>query len=103
METKDYDYRATDGTCRYQPSKTLPYKNKGIANVPLWSESALKEAVAGQVVSVAIEADQPVFHLYQSGVINDYEGCGITTDHGVAVVGYDATQRFWIVRNSWGS
>ena len=44
------------------------------------------------------------FQHYKSGVING--ACGDQMDHGVLVVGYGATpsgQRYWKVKNSWGS
>jgi hypothetical protein len=44
-------------------------------------ESALLSALNQQPVSVAIEADQPSFQFYQSGVFT--ESCGTTLDHGV--------------------
>jgi C1A family cysteine protease len=70
------------------------------------SETALKNAVATQPVSVAIEADQQVFQFYSSGVIKATDGCGTNLDHGVLLVGYgtetDGT-KYWKVKNSWGS
>ena len=39
------------------------------------------------LVSVALEADKPVFHLYKSGVMDDGASCGTQLDHGVLVVG----------------
>ncbi|KAF4656021.1 hypothetical protein FOL47_009191 [Perkinsus chesapeaki] len=58
-------------------------------------------------VSVAIEADHPVFKYYEGGVIDD-PGCGVMLNHAALVVGYvmsnssakDAS--YFIVKNSWG-
>jgi len=66
----------------------------------------MKAAIAGQVVSIAIEADKLCFQFYDSGVLHD-ESCGTDLDHGVAAVGYghdeESGEDYWLVRNSWGS
>ena len=53
-----------------------------------------------------IEADQSVFQLYSSGVL-DSSSCGTKLDHGVLVVGYGhdpiSGLDFWKVKNSWGT
>jgi cathepsin L len=68
------------------------------------TEGALEAAVEQQPVSVAIEADQTVFQHYTSGVLTS-DACGSELDHGVLVVGYgtDNGQKYWKVKNSWGS
>jgi hypothetical protein len=73
------------------------------------SQDALEAAVARQPISVAIEADQPVFQHYKSGVLTD-TSCGDTLDHGVLVVGYgtqssllSGSKKYWRVKNSWSS
>ena len=55
-------------------------------NVPQ-TAAALKSALNNQPVSIGIEADQPVFQQYQSGVITG-TSCGTQLDHGVLAVGY---------------
>ena len=77
----------------------------GCVDVTPNNQVNLKEAVARGPVSVAIEADTTVFQFYSGGVLNSVK-CGTNLDHGVAVVGYgtDSTgQKYWTVRNSWGS
>merc|ERR1711957_1083002 len=68
------------------------------------SEKALEAAVAQQPVSVAIEADKSVFQHYSSGILTS-DACGSNLDHGVLAVGYgiDKGQKYWKVKNSWGT
>lgn len=68
------------------------------------SDSALMSAIAQQPVSVAIQANQPAFQFYKSGVLTG--SCGTNLDHGVLAVGYgtytDGTD-YYKVKNSWGT
>ena len=64
----------------------------------------MKAAIAKTPVSVTLEADQTVFKMYKSGVL-DSTDCGTVLDHAVAAVGYGTEngQDYYIVRNSWGT
>jgi len=97
-----YPYKAADGSCKRTCEKVVTIT--GYKDVPANDEAALLAAVAGQPVSVAIEADTEVFQFYSGGVL-DSAACGTNLDHGVLVVGYgtDAGKDYWIVKNSWGA
>jgi KDEL-tailed cysteine endopeptidase len=65
-------------------------------------DAAFMSALSKQPVSVAIEADQRDFQLYQSGVFTGT--CGTKLDHGVLAVGYgqdDHGIEYYLVKNSW--
>jgi len=68
----------------------------------------LEAAVARQPISVAIEADKPVFQHYTGGVLTSSD-CGQQLDHGVLAVGYGVEKSllgketpYWKIKNSWG-
>jgi len=70
-----------------------------VANDP----DQLKAAINLGPVSVAIQANQPVFQGYTGGIIT--ANCGTNLDHGVLAVGYgvDNGVEFYLVKNSWGA
>jgi len=97
-----YPYTASDGQCKTGLSRYA--KISSFTSLPANDANALKAAIAQQPVSVIIEADQLIFQLYQSGIIND-EKCGTQIDHSAVAVGYNTEGPipFYIVRNSWGA
>lgn len=91
------------GTCNDACGKIKEVAPVSYTDVEANSDSAMMSALAQQPVSVAIEADQPAFQLYKSGVFT--APCGTNLDHGVLAVGYgvrDGTP-YYKVKNSWGS
>ena len=70
-----------------------------VANDP----NQLKAAINLGPVSVAIQANQPVFQGYTGGIIT--ANCGTNLDHGVLAVGYGIENgvEFYLVKNSWGA
>merc|ERR1719316_2254674 len=100
----NHGYSAKDESCKgttkcdgIAAGKLTGYKT--VAN----SEEALADAVAQGPVSVGIEADKAIFQHYKSGVLSG--SCGGTLDHAVLVTGYGELdgQKYWRVKNSWGS
>ena len=105
LETEaNYPYHPSSGLfeCKYDKTKGLVKVTKrntvGGSSVPDFY-SALQHGP----VSVAVEADQPVFHQYTGGIVTNVLACGRNLDHAVLVVGYgeEAGQGYWIVKNSW--
>jgi len=103
----DYPYKAVDEKCQTtcQTVVTISsfvdvfYDEKNPNN-----ETALFAAIQLGPVSIAIEADKPIFQLYNGGVITGTQ-CGTDLDHGVLIVGYGTDAKagdYWIVKNSWG-
>ncbi len=91
------------GTCQKTCSKISGSAVSKTVEVAPKSDSAMMTALAQQPVSIALEADQPAFQLYKSGVFT--APCGTNLDHGVLVVGYgtDNGLDYYIVKNSWGT
>jgi len=104
LETeKEYPYHPNTGlfACKYKKSMGK-VKVSSYVNVKRSSVEQLKAALNKGPVSVAIQADQPVFHGYTGGIITS-TSCGTSLDHGVLAVGYGVEdgQEYYIVKNSW--
>jgi C1A family cysteine protease len=101
---EDYPYKSGSGNVGSCQNQCGVVKGSNVvSHVDVTdTESALKEALNKQPVSIAIEADGFGFQLYHSGV---YSGkCGTNLDHGVLAVGYGTEdgKDYWLVKNSWG-
>ncbi|XP_041827676.1 cathepsin L.1 [Melanotaenia boesemani] len=105
IDTEDsYPYEAEDGQCRYNPDN-VGAKCTGYVDVTEGDEDALKEAVATVgPISVGIDASQPSFQFYDSGVYDESDCSSTDLDHGVLAVGYGTEngKDYWLVKNSWG-
>ena len=99
---KSYPYTAQDSNQCQQCDKVVTITN--YTDVKQNDEHVLEKAVMINPVSVAIQANIQSFQLYKSGIYNDFN-CGQELDHGVLLVGFgkENGQKYWIVKNSWGS
>merc|ERR1719453_987473 len=94
-----YPYTARGGVCKTSFTTAIPSGGITGYKTVQASTEGLKSAIMNGPVSVAIEADQMAFQLYQSGTITS--GCGTNLDHGVLAVGYG--DEYYLVKNSWGT
>jgi len=100
-----YIYTATNGTCRYNTANSVGF-NQAFQSIQTGNELALQQAVAliGPI-SVGIDASQPSFQLYKSGVYSSPKCSSVNLDHAVLAVGYGTqnNQDYWLLKNSWGT
>jgi len=103
-----YPYKAVDEKCQTTCTSVATissFKDVAFDEKNPNSDDALMAALQLGPVSIAIEADQPIFQMYTSGVISG-PSCGTNLDHGVLLVGYGTDAKlgdYWIVKNSWNA
>jgi len=99
---QEYGYTGRNGNCKDSRCST-GIRTKGHSNVQKNNPNAMKSALSGGPLSVAIEADKACFQNYRSGIF-DNASCGTRLNHAVGLVGWgkQSGREYWIVRNSWG-
>jgi C1A family cysteine protease len=99
---KDYPYTSgtsgQTGTCKFVSSKVVAGTGLKAYTSIQKSESQLQTALNNGPVSVCVAAD--AFQSYRGGIL---KSCPGQIDHCVQAVGYDSTNNYWIVRNSWAT
>ncbi len=102
-----YPYAGVDQTCAYERIKGVVKVSKyaNVTNITYISELAVQQAVLQQPLSICIDASQPTFQHYQSGIYYDSSCSSEFLDHAVLLVGYGSINNtdYWIVKNSWSS
>jgi len=98
---QNYKYNANDGVCKYYTTfyRPGPKVFKYIEQLNT-NENSLKNMLHNNVISVAVDAGN--WRFYKSGVFDD-KTCGEDINHGVALVGYDSKENYWLIKNSWGT
>lgn len=112
---ENYPYSATDNECM-NGCNTIEIKNctindkvEGSGNFSYlytkpYSINSLKEALKKNPVSIAINANTPIFRFYSEGIIEDDLNINSEMNHAVLLVGYSHDKKglYWIIQNSWG-
>ena len=110
----NYPYEAIDKEC--MGGCSIDFKNctdfdkvKGSDNfnykyTESYSINSLKEAVIKNPVSIAINANTPIFRFYSDGIIENDFNITPELNHAVLLVGYNHDKKglYWIIQNSWG-
>lgn len=98
-----YPYVGKQNTCNKIKLDKHAVSISGYETVPRNDEKSLKAAAAHQPVSVGIDADGFLFQLYGGGIFDG--SCGTQLNHGVTVVGYgeENGEKYWTVKNTWGT
>lgn len=102
-------YLGANGWCHANTTAN-GVKLTGYVNVTVGSETALMSALATVgPISVSIDADDPSFLFYASGVMDD-PSCSSdpdAQDHTVTAVGYGTDPvsglDYWVIKNSWST
>jgi len=98
-----YPYRAEQYSCRAPSSSAVTVTDYRYVDA---SESALREAV-GTVGPISVAMYAEPIQLYYGGIFQDRDCYNdeYYLDHGVLAVAYGTTngQKYWTIKNSWGS
>nr|XP_035940667.1 cathepsin L1-like isoform X2 [Halichoerus grypus] len=105
---ESYPYCAQDGSCEYKPGQSVA-NDTGFMDIRQ-DEGSLMVAVATVgPISAAIDASLDTFQFYHKGIYYDPNCSSEDLDHGILVVGYGSqgeepkNEKYWIVKNSWGT
>ncbi|EGG20582.1 hypothetical protein DFA_00443 [Cavenderia fasciculata] len=97
---KDMPYLAADQpTCSYDIG-TPRFRFSSYGTVPRFNKQAMIDELRNGPITVSLWVDD-AFQSYSGGIFN-CQTVYTTTNHIVTLIGYNADQDYWILRNSWG-
>ncbi|KAK7800069.1 hypothetical protein U0070_027606 [Myodes glareolus] len=105
---ESYPYEAKDGPCKYRPEFAVA-NDTGYVDIPQLEKALMKAVATVGPIAVAMDASHSSFQFYHSGIYYEPECSSKDLDHGVLVVGYgfegtdSSKNKYWIVKNSWGT
>jgi C1A family cysteine protease len=102
ISLSQYPYKASKGSCRTFSTAAYMRTNSKSGYISK-TESNFEKYSAYRVLSVVIAVNKN-FMRYSKGVFSDSQ-CETTKSglHGVDLVGYSKSGKYWILKNSWGS
>jgi cathepsin L len=101
----DYPYVPVTGTCKFDKSKGVGSISKYIAITQGDEDDLATKVQTYGPAAVAIDASHDSFQDYSSGIYDEPDCSSTNLDHGVGCLGWGSQsgQKYWIVRNSWGT
>jgi len=99
MTESSYPYAASNGYCKYDAGKA-PYSFTGVTEITNTKSALLSALKSNGPIAVSVYAGQE-WQNYAGGILS----CAPTTslNHAVTLVGYNAEQDYYIIKNSWGT
>jgi len=99
----DYPYRGSDGKCRVSGTQERAFVGE-------WTDlSQDEDEIASALMQhgpLALGINSATMQFYDGGVADPASWmCPPNLDHGVSFVGFGTagSQKYWVIRNSWGS
>jgi len=99
----DFPYQAAEAACNppHPHDEKINSWSYMTDNWDIPQVAELQQAIYEHGPVAALVCDGPAFKAYSGGVFRTDEGnC---TDHAIVLVGWDDSEGYWILRNSWGT
>jgi len=95
-----YPYRAVRGSCKFS-SSNVGAKIAGEKSGFGGSETQMAANLAA-TAPFSVLVDAQTWQHYSSGIMQPSQ-CGTSLDHAVVAAGYSMPDKYWRIRNSWGT